>query len=141
MLSPTLLVEDIAKSVEFYTKTLGFEEVGTLPGPDGTLVYASVKWRDVSIMFGQASWLPVAALPHLGTGVDFYILGTAEDDIDRYYQMLQQAGVNIVKEIEDQFWGDRTFSIKDPDGYQLTFAKTIREVSEAEMMEAVKQMA
>jgi PhnB protein len=141
MLSPTLIVEDIAKSVEFYTKTLGFETVGMLPGPDGTLVYASVKWRDVSIMFGQASWLPAAVLPHRGTGVDFYILSTAEDDIDRYYQLLQQAGVNIVKEIEDQFWGDRTFSIKDPDGYQLTFAKTIREVSEAEMMEAVKQMA
>lgn len=141
MLSPTLMVKDIEKSVKFYTQTLGFEEVGSLPGPDGKLVYASVRWKDVNIMFGSAAWLPANLRPYLGTGVDFYIIGTAEDDLDQYYQILRQQGVKIDKEIQDQFWGDRTFSIKDPDGYQLTFAKTIKQVSPEEMMEAVKTMA
>ncbi len=140
MLSPTLLVEDIAQSLKFYTETLGFEEIGKLPGPDGKLVYASVKWKDATIMFGKASWLPEEARPYRGAGVDFYILGDEEDDLDQYYKMLKEQGVNIVKDIEDQFWGDRTFSITDPDGYQLTFAKTVRQVSEEEMVEAMKQM-
>lgn len=140
MLSPTLLVEDIAKSLNFYTETLGFEEVGKMPGPDGQLVYASVKWKDANIMFGEASWLSEEARPYRGTGVDFYILGDKEDDLDQYYKSLKERGVKIVKDIADQFWGDRTFSVKDPDGYQLTFAKTVRQVSEEEMIEAMKQM-
>ena len=39
MLSPTLMVEDIAKSLEFYTQTLGLEEVGRMAGPDGNLIF------------------------------------------------------------------------------------------------------
>jgi PhnB protein len=140
MLSPTLMVEDIGKSLEFYTQTLGFEEIGRMAGPDGNLVFGNVKWKDIYIMFGSTAWLPPEALPHRGVGVDFYIAGDKEDDIDRYYLMLKEKGVNITKDIEDQFWGDRTFSIKDPDGYQLTFAKPVREVSPEEMAEALRNM-
>jgi PhnB protein len=63
-----------------------------------------------------------------------------DDDIDQYYTMVKDKGVNMVEDITDQFWGDRSFSLKDPDGYQLTFAKTMREVSTEEMMESMKQM-
>ena len=140
MLSPTLMVQNIAKSLEFYTQTLGFEEIGRMAGPDGNLIFGNIKWKEVHIMFGSTAWLPPEAVPHRGTGVDFYITGEAEDDIDQFYQMLKDKGVNIVKEIEDQFWGDRTFSIQDPDGYQFTFAKQVREVSPEEMAEVLKNM-
>ena len=129
------------KTLEFYTETLGFENTFKMPDPTGNLVHANVVWKNVHIMFGPTTWLPKDVVPYRGAGVDFYILGEKDDDIDQFYTMLKEKGVNIVKEIEDQFWGDRTFSIKDPDGYQLTFAKNIREVSPEEMMEAMQQMA
>lgn len=141
MLSPTLMVKDMEKTLKFYTETLGFENTFKMPDPEGNLIHANVVWKNVHIMFGPTTWLPEDVVPYRGTGVDFYILGDKDDDIDQFYAMLKEKGVNIVKDIEDQFWGDRTFSIKDPDGYQLTFAKTIREVSPEEMMEAMKQMA
>ncbi len=141
MLSPTLIVEDMEKSLAFYTQTLGFENTFQMPDPDGNLIHANLVWKDVHIMLGPTSWMPEELIPYRGTGVDFYILGGEDDDLDGYYESLKEKGVNIVKDIEDQFWGDRTFSIKDPDGYQLTFAKTIREVSPEEMAEAMKQMA
>ena len=142
MFAPTLMVQDMEKTLEFYTHTLGFEEKFRMPDPKGNLIHAHVAWKDIEIMFGPASpWLPAESLPHRGTGVDFYILGSEDDDIDQYYAMLKEKGANISKDIEDQFWGDRTFSIKDPDGYQLTFAKTIRQVSPEEMMEAMQQIA
>ena len=89
----------------------------------------------------QPHGYPRTLCPNRGTGVDFYILGDKDDDIDQFYAMLKEKGINIVKEIENQFWGDRTFSIKDPDGYQLTFAKNIREVSPEEMMESMQKIA
>jgi uncharacterized glyoxalase superfamily protein PhnB len=140
MLSPTLMVKDMEKSIEFYTQTLGFENTFQMPGPDGKLIHANLVWKNVHIMIGPTTWMPEELIPYRGAGVDFYILGEADDDIDAFYTTLKEKGVSITKEIEDQFWGDRTFSIKDPDGYQLTFAKTIREVSPEEMAEAMKQM-
>ena len=141
MLSPTLMVRDMEKSIEFYTETLGFENTFKMPDPEGNLIHANLVWKNVHIMLGPTTWLAEELIPYRGAGVDFYILSDADNDIDAYYTMLKEKGVNIVKEIEDQFWGDRMFSIKDPDGYQLTFAKTLREVSPEEMMEAIKEMA
>ena len=100
------------------------------------------RGKRVGKFFVDTEAFEEASLKAIGfrAGVDFYITGEAEDDIDQYYQMLKDKGVNIVKEIEDQFWGDRTFSIQDPDGYQFTFAKPVREVSPEEMAEALKNM-
>jgi PhnB protein len=142
MLSPLLMVKDMEKTIEFYTQILGFENTFQLPDPEGNLVHANLVWKDVHIMLGPASpAVPPEAMPYRGSGVDFYILVEKEDDIDQYYAMLKEKGANIVQEITDQFWGDRNFVIKDPDGYQLTFAKTIREVSSEDMMAAMQQMA
>lgn len=141
MLTPSLMVKDMEKTLDFYTQTLGFEEVMRFGGPDGQIVHAHVQWKEANIMFGPAQgWLPAEALPHLGTGLNLYIMAEADDDIDQYYNMVKEKGVTIVQEIEDQFWGDRTFTIKDPDGYQLTFGKHVRDVPEEEMQEALKQM-
>jgi PhnB protein len=142
MLSPALMVKDMEKSIEFYTQTLGFENTFQMPDPAGNLIHANLVWKDVHIMLGPASpGLPPEAMSYLGSGVDFYIQVEKDDDIDQYYAMVKEKGANIVEDIKDQFWGDRNFSIKDPDGYRLTFAKTIREVSSEEMMDAMKQMA
>ena len=141
MLSPTLAVKDMEKSIEFYTQILGFENTFKMADPDGNLVHANLVWKNVHIMLGPTTWLPEEVLPYRGAGVGLYILVEEADDIDQYYAMVKDKGINMVEDITDQFWGDRSFSLKDPDGYQLTFAKTIREVSSEEMMEAMKQMA
>ena len=141
MLSPLLMVKDMEKAIEFYTQILGFENTFQMSDPDGNLIHANLVWKNVHIMLGPTTWLPEEMVPYRGAGVDFYIQVEKDDDIDQYYAMLKEKGANIVKDIEDQFWGDRNFRIKDPDGYQLTFAKTIREVSLEEMMEAMQQMA
>jgi PhnB protein len=141
MLSVSLIVEDMEKSIAFYTQTLGFENTFQMPDPDGNLMHAELAWKNAHIMLGPVMWLAEELIPYRGAGVNFYITVEEEDDIDQYYAMVKGKGVNIVEEIKDQFWGDRNFSIKDPDGYQLTFGKTVRQVSTEEMMEAMKQMA
>ena len=39
--------------------------------------------------------------------------------------LLKSRGVDIQKEIKTEPWGDRTFEVKDPDGYTFAFAKVI----------------
>ena len=42
-------------------------------------------------------------------------------DVDQYYDRLVSAGVKPVGEPRDRPWGERTFSVRDPDGNLLEF--------------------
>ena len=56
-----------------------------------------------------------------------------ELNIDTYYNEVKARGVAIKDELADSYWGDRTFSVKDPDGYWLTIATTVKQVPVTEM--------
>ncbi len=46
-------------------------------------------------------------------------------DVDAYYEELKEKGLTIVDPIKDQFWSDRSFTVKDKFGYFLVFTKEI----------------
>ena len=123
-LEPILYVRSIEEAVEFYRTKLGFELSFAMHGPDGRMMYASVRNGDVCLMLGHDD----ALADRLGGGAEMYI---SAQDVDRYYEHVRAAGVAPTREIADQFWGDRTFTVTDPDGYVLTFAQTVREFDPA----------
>ena len=137
--SPLLAVDDIAKSMDYYEKVLRFNKGLALPGEGGKLMHGDVSIADdIMLMFSpdRGGEGPVADKlakgGPKGAGVILY-LNLGDQDIDRYYEDIKRAGARIVEEIKDQFWGDRTFTIEDPDGYILTFAKHIRDVDFSQM--------
>lgn len=134
--TPDLCVASIEDSVAFYRDVLGFTPQFLAPGPDGKLAHAEVCFGDGSIMFDRLDWLPAEAQKNLGNGVDLYF-NVGDLDIDAFYERVRGAGAKIDSEIKDQFWGDRHFSILDPNGYHLSFAKTVRQVTEKEIAEAM----
>jgi uncharacterized glyoxalase superfamily protein PhnB len=58
-------------------------------------------------------------------GVYFYV--SLDSGIDEYFERVKAAGVQIIEEIGDRFWGDRTFTVADPDGYVLQFSQHVRD--------------
>lgn len=135
-LSVVLTVKDVAKSMAFYTATLGLESKGTLPGPDGKPTFGAVEFERSQIMFSpELAEGAMAGMP--GAGVQIYILfSDKQTDIDVYYAGLKAKGVAMYAEIADTFWGERGFIAIDPDGYHVHFARQLRDVSEAEMAAA-----
>ena len=116
-LEPILWVTEIEASVAFYEK-LGFSLRGAVHRPDGRIEHAEVENGDVRLMLGYKQ-----EDGPLGGGPELYI---GLDDVDGYYARVRAAGAPIADELADQFWGDRTFRVTDPDGYNLTFAQTVR---------------
>jgi len=49
-ITPSLVVRDAAKAIDFYKKALGAEELVRMPSPDGKIVHAELKIGD-SIIF------------------------------------------------------------------------------------------
>ena len=65
----------------------------------------------------------------VGVGVEFYIYVDAPRTVDDYFKELKAKGVTVINELKTEFWGDRIFSISDPDGYVLTFSEHIKDVT------------
>jgi uncharacterized glyoxalase superfamily protein PhnB len=121
-LSPTLAVRDMKKTIDFYTKSLGFKPGMTFPSPDNP-EYADLSKDGMVLMFLPAVNLGIGSNEKLGTGVNLYM--QIDGDIDEYYDELRGRGVEIATDIKDEPFGIRDFTVEDVDGYQLTFNQTI----------------
>jgi len=107
----TLVVTDMARSVQFYTD-LGFSIV--YGGADEPFVSLEVGVNFINLQrTGQAP----------GTGWGRAIIHVA--DPDALHQTASQAGYRSETEPADAPWGERYFHILDPDGHELSFARRL----------------
>ena len=133
----TLFVEDVAKNVDYFVHCLGFTEEERFVMPDGSLAHALVK-----LGRGKATQgVSLASIPlMLGTDYDFdefgrnlkahplgngVVLDFVVPDVDKFHARIKAKGALVDEPPSDQFWGERTVSVRTPDGYYLTFAKRI----------------
>lgn len=121
MITPILRVHDIDLSVAFYTRVLGFEGFGGLPGADGKTAYAEVYLGDARIMLTRRC----DPAPLMGGGA-LYIDLPETLDLERFYDHLRDREVCFVDGLHDELFGDRAFTIIDLDGNRLTFAQPVR---------------
>jgi uncharacterized glyoxalase superfamily protein PhnB len=119
MIVPVLSVKDVDISLAFYNEKLGFKTDLVFAGPDGVNAFAGVSLGNSTFM------LTLAETPNVGQGVVFMIYLPDDGDIDKVYADVQAKGVAIVEAIKTEYWGDRVFSIKDPDGFYLSVCKTV----------------
>lgn len=133
MIMPIFTVQDVDASIAFYTEKLGFKQDFVMAEPNGKNTFGIVSLGKAMIGLGIAP-----DQPRGGAGVDFMVYIPEEADLDKHYADVQARGVKIAAPIEDKYWGDRTYSVLDPDGYHLTFAKTVKQVPMEEIQEIMR---
>lgn len=122
-----LLYNDVAAALDWLTKTFGFKERMRMPGPDGVVSHGEIELEDGLVMIGR----PDAAYKQLGQVTQF--LYVYVDKVDEHCQRAQKAGAKILKEPEDQFYGDRRYATEDPEGHQWMFATHVKDVKPEDM--------
>lgn len=123
-LQPMLHVRDVDASLDFYQDVLGFTVGFTMTDTTGKTVHAEMGRNGVQLMLGSASEVSEAARSLLGAGLVLYITDN-DEDIDALYEHVRDRGARIIEAIGNRYWGDRTFTLKDSDGYLLTFARNV----------------
>lgn len=122
---PIVTVDSVDEIHRFYTEKLGFQHVMGVVGRDGGLDIVTVVRSGVRIMFSRPQQKVAGSAP---TGekrpVEIYI---QVEEVDAYHDQLQAAGVRIATPLTTQWWGDRTFTIQDPYGYNLWFYQPVAE--------------
>ncbi|WFN34218.1 VOC family protein [Methanogenium sp. S4BF] len=119
-LSPLLAVRDMKKTIEFYTRSLGFHCGMVFPNAENP-EYADLSKDGMVLMVIPAKDHGIRAEETFGIGVMLYL--HIDGDIDEYYWELKENGVRVAEDIKDEPYGVRDFTVTDPDGYQLTFTQ------------------
>lgn len=120
--TPSLTVNDLAKSLAFYTGALGF--IVGQEWKDGEVVRgAMLKAGACELAISQDDW-------KLGTdrkkGAGLRIWCYTAQDIDAIAARLKAAGHALTEEPEDHpAYGVRSLSVDDPDGFHFTIARKL----------------
>jgi uncharacterized glyoxalase superfamily protein PhnB len=137
--TPMLAIADMRRAIDFYTAALGFKVKQLTDTPHGIL-HAELTLRDTTLMLGPESReqnsLSAGAIGN--TPVTLYIL---VDSADATFAKAVAAGAAPLMPVTDMFWGDRCGMIADPEGNKWMIATHTSEPTEAEMAEAMRQMA
>jgi uncharacterized glyoxalase superfamily protein PhnB len=54
------------------------------------------------------------------------------ENIDAHCERARKAGAEILQEPDTQFYGDRTYRARDPEGHIWTFGQTVQVMTPAE---------
>jgi uncharacterized glyoxalase superfamily protein PhnB len=122
-LSPVLIVDAVEPCIRFWADRLGFTVENQVPGPDGTLVFASVKSGAVEIMYQtRASVLAdapsVTADDLRGHSTALFITVNNLDDVET-----AMAGAPAVKPRHTTFYGSLEMYVREPGGNTVGFAQ------------------
>ena len=106
---PAIAVPDIAKTLDWYT-SIGFKELGRFED-DGIVNWGMLAFGNAQFMLGmlgRAGEKPISLW--------FYM-----ENVDELYELFKARQLEFVHDIYDPFYGGREFSIRDLNGYVLTF--------------------
>ncbi|WP_070090923.1 VOC family protein [Pseudomonas monteilii] len=125
-ITPYLAINDAAKAIEFYKKAFGAVEMFRLDAPGGRVGHAELKIGDSSVMLGdpcdmEGGLTASQKLAGAAVGLHLYV-----EDCDKDYAQALAAGATQVYEVKDQFYGDRSGTLKDPFG-NMWFVSTHKE--------------
>lgn len=117
-LEPLLYVSNLSRSIEFYRNVLDFK-IGELFPDEENATYAPVFIGDNKLMLSLARDSN-KNLHRQGLGGSGLQLFVSVDNVDESFNRINNR-VTMIETIETKPWGDREFTISDPDGYLISF--------------------
>ncbi len=130
--TPYLIVRGGARAIEFYVEAMGASELYRMTGPGGGVAHAEITIGDSHVMLADE-------MPEMGFSSPDTLGGAAVslmvyvEDVDARFERAVAAGATAVRPVENQFWGDRAGTLKDPFGHVWTIATHVEDVPADEM--------
>jgi uncharacterized glyoxalase superfamily protein PhnB len=120
---PEFLVENIEKTVKFYTEVLDFSVESVFP--ENEPVFAQLKRDEVEIMLFERNEFSKEVLAFkkmkMGGTVALYMRTT---ELKEYYDRIKDK-VTMIVPYHETFYGSREFVIEDCNGYIIYFSENV----------------
>ena len=138
--TPYLCCRGAADAIEFYKEVLGATERMRMPGdsPDN-IGHAELEIGTGLLMladeFPDMGFLSPQSIGGTPVTIHVYV-----DDVDAVYARALGKGATASRELENQFYGDRSGQFVDPWGHKWNVASHVEDVSEEEMGRRMAEM-
>jgi catechol 2,3-dioxygenase-like lactoylglutathione lyase family enzyme len=117
LLEVAIYVDDIARSVQFYLRVLGFEVIY-----DGDRLWAlGVAGRQVLLICQRTASADLPVIAHDAKGRQHVAFAVSRADLDAWRERLETESVPI-EQIRDWPRGGRSLYFRDPDGHLVELA-------------------
>ncbi len=136
VLGSALFYKDAFAALDWLETAFGFERTMGITDKEGNLGHSEMRFGDGYIMIGT-EWIDYVASPASIGGKNTQSIHVhLGDGIDAHCERARAAGAVILQEPADQFYGDRTYRARDPEGHVWTFGQTVRRVGREEAEKA-----
>ncbi|HEV7521611.1 MAG TPA: VOC family protein [Candidatus Angelobacter sp.] len=128
---PYLHATSAAKLISFMKEVFYAQEIAIYPRPDGTVGHGAFKIGDsvIELADGGPDW------PAMPCALQVYV-----PDTDAAYHRALKAGAKSLVEPADQFYGDRTATVRDSCGNNWYIATQTQVVSREEVERRIAAM-
>jgi PhnB protein len=127
-----LRLHDTSAAIDFYARAFGAKELFRLVEPSGRVGHAEVKIGAATLMLSDEYPEYDIRGPRSigGTSVSIHI---HVSDVDRLFEQAVAAGATVVRPLQNQFYGERSGTVRDPFGHEWLLGGHIEDVTPEEM--------
>jgi PhnB protein len=138
--TPYLSIDGAGAALDFYSKVFGATERVRMPDPDGRIGHAELQLGDSLIMLADE-------YPEMGIRGPRAVGGTPVtisvyvEDVDGVFDRAVELGAKPLRQVKDEFYGDRSGQFEDPFGHRWSVASHIEDVPPDEMAKRAAEAA
>jgi uncharacterized glyoxalase superfamily protein PhnB len=138
--TPHIVVAGAVRAIDWYKKAFGATEEMRMPDPTGRIMHACIRIGGAAIFLvdEMPEWGSVGPQALKSSPVTIHLM---VENVDAVFDQAVKAGATVAMPVADQFWGDRYGVLRDPFGHSWSVATHVRDVTPAEIQQAMKQMA
>jgi PhnB protein len=130
--TPYLIVNGAARALPWYVQAFGARELMRLSGPDGKIGHAEIEIGCSNVMLAD-EFLERDAKSPANFGGSPVSLHLYVPDVDATVARAIEAGAELKRPVEDQFYGDRMGTLLDPFGHTWHISTHIEDVTPDEL--------
>ncbi len=129
---PYLRVRRANEAIDFYARAFGATERFRLTEPSGRIGHAELQFGPSVIMLSE-EFPEHGILGPESTGGASVSIHLHVENVDAVFARAVAAGATAVRPPKDQFYGERSGSVRDPFGHEWLLGHQIEEVTPQEM--------
>ena len=133
-LSSAVFYRDAKAAFRWLEAAFGFEPLFVILDADGNLAHSEMTFGNSVVMVGT-EWSSDHRSPISVDGKNtqtVHVQLAEGEDIEAHCKRARQAGAEILQEPAIQFYGDRTYRARDPEGHIWSFGVTERRMTPQE---------